>query len=53
MTGRGVVIQGLLAAAGLAAAYTTWQREPELSTGEVFAFDVAKGDLEKVRYEDS
>ena len=52
MTGRGAVIQGSLAVAALAAAYLTWQREPGLSTGEVIAVDLAKSDLEKVRYED-
>lgn len=52
MTGRGVAIQGALAAAGLVAAYATWQRGPELETGEALVLDVTQGDLEKVRYEE-
>src|SRR5262245_14960773 len=52
MTGRAATTQGVLAAAALCAAYFTWQREPELAAGEVFALDVSKGDLEKVRFED-
>ena len=52
MNTRGVAVQGGLAAASLVAAYFTWQRQPELVAGEVFALDIAKGDLEKVRYED-
>lgn len=52
MTGRAVAVQGGLAVAGLVAAYFTWQREPELAVGEVFALDIARGDLEQVRYED-
>jgi Domain of unknown function (DUF4340) len=52
MNTRGVAVQGGLAAAALVAAYFTWQRQPELVAGEVFALDIAKGDLEKVRYED-
>ena len=53
MTGRGVAVQGGLALASLIAAYFTWQRQPELQVGEVFAVDLAASDLEKVRYEDS
>jgi hypothetical protein len=52
MNARAVVTQGALAAAGLAAAYITWQRQPELLSGEAFALNIGKGDLEKVRYED-
>jgi hypothetical protein len=52
MNSRAVVTQGALAVAGLAAAYITWQRQPELQAGEAFALDIGKGDLEKVRYED-
>jgi hypothetical protein len=53
MNSRAVVTQGALAVAGLAAAYVTWQRQPELAAGEAFALDIGKGDLEKVRYEDT
>jgi hypothetical protein len=53
MTGRGVAVQGGLALAALVATYLTWQREPELTTGEVFALDIARADLESVRYEDN
>jgi hypothetical protein len=49
---RGVVTQGALAVAGLAAAYVTWQRQPELVAGEALALDIGRGDLEKVRYDD-
>jgi hypothetical protein len=53
MNARAVVTQGALAVAGLAAAYVTWQRQPELAAGESFALDIGKGDLEKIRYEDA
>jgi hypothetical protein len=53
MTPRSVAIQGGLAFVALVAAYTTWQRAPELSDGEVFIVDVTKNDLEKVRFEDT
>jgi hypothetical protein len=52
MNARGVAIQGGLAALVLVGAYATWQREPEMSTGEVFVLDLTKNDLEKVRFED-
>jgi hypothetical protein len=52
MNSRAVGVQGGLALAGLISAYLTWQRQPELMAGEVFAVDIPKGDLEKVRYED-
>jgi hypothetical protein len=52
MNPRGVITQGALALVGLVLAYATWQRQPELQTGEVFALDVGKGDLEKIRFED-
>jgi hypothetical protein len=52
MNARATAIQGGLAAAALVGAYLTWQRAPELAVGEVFAFDVTKNDLEKVRYAD-
>jgi hypothetical protein len=52
MNSRSVAVQGGLALGGLIAAYFTWQRPPDLVAGEVFAIDLAKGDLEKVRFED-
>ncbi len=52
MSNRSVIIQGCLAVLALLFAYATWQREPELATGEVFVLDVTKSDLQKVRYED-
>lgn len=52
MTPRSVAVQGGLAGLALLAAYTTWQRAPELSAGEVFVLDITKTDLEKVRFED-
>jgi hypothetical protein len=52
MTPRSVAIQGGLAFLALVAAYTTWQRAPELTDGEVFLIDVTKNDLEKDRFED-
>ena len=52
MNARGVAIQGGLAALVLVGAYATWQRAPEMSTGEVFVLDLTKNDLEKVRFED-
>jgi hypothetical protein len=50
MRSRGAAIQGGLAALGLLAAYTTWQREPERASGEVVVLDVNKNDLNKVRF---
>jgi hypothetical protein len=52
MNGRAVAVQGGLALASLVTAYFTWQRQPELQVGEVFAIDLATSDLDKVRYED-
>lgn len=52
MTGRAVALQGGLALLGLAAAYFTWQRQPELQPGEVFVLDITKNDLEKIRFDD-
>jgi hypothetical protein len=52
MNSRAVAVQGGLALAGLISAYFTWQRQPELMAGEVFALDIARSDLEKVRFED-
>ena len=52
MTGRGLAVQGALAAAGLVVAYSTWQREPERAAGEVVVVDTTKGDLANVHFED-
>ena len=52
MTGKAVALQGGLALLGLAAAYLTWQRQPELQAGEVFVLDITKNELEKVRFDD-
>jgi hypothetical protein len=53
MRTRGVVLQGVLAAAGLAAAFFVWQREPVGAPGEVVVLEAPKGALERVRYEDA
>jgi hypothetical protein len=53
MKTRGAAIQGGLAVIGLALAYGTWQREPEHAPGEATVIDVGKGDIQKVRFEDS
>lgn len=52
MTGKAVALQGGLALLGLAAAYMTWQRQPELQTGEVFVLDITKNELEMIRFDD-
>jgi hypothetical protein len=52
VTGKGVALQGGLAWLGLAAAYLTWQRQPELQAGEVFILDITKNELEKIRFDD-
>ena len=52
MTGRGVAVQGGLAALGLLAAYLTWQREPETAPGAVTVIDASKSDVTLIRYED-
>ncbi len=53
MNARQVAAQGCLAGVALIASYFTWQREPELASGEVFALDVTKNDLVKVRFENA
>jgi hypothetical protein len=53
MRARGVAFQGVLAAAGLAAAFVVWQREPAGTPGEVVVLDAPKRALERVRYEDA
>ncbi len=52
MRARGVVLQGVLAAVGLASAFFVWQREPEGAPGEVVLVDAPPQALERVRYED-
>jgi hypothetical protein len=52
MNGRAVAIHGGLAMLGLTAAYLTWQRQPELQTGEVFVLDITKNELQMVRFDD-
>ena len=53
MKARGAAVQGTLALLGLAAAYATWQRPGDKATGgDVVIFDLARSDLERVRYED-
>lgn len=52
MNARAVAIQGGLALLGLTAAYLTWQRQPELQTGESFILDITKNELRKVVFED-
>jgi hypothetical protein len=52
MNVRGAALQSGLAALGLVAAYTTWQREPERAPGEVVVLDVNKGDVKEVRFDD-
>ncbi|ADO70123.1 hypothetical protein [Stigmatella aurantiaca] len=53
MNTRGVWVQGVLAVAGLVAAFLVWQREPEGIPGEVTVLDVSKRSLQRVRYEDA
>jgi len=52
MNGRAVAVQGGLALVGLAAAYLTWQRRPELQAGEAFVLDITKNELQLVRFDD-
>lgn len=52
MKAPGAAVQGGLAALGLIAAYTTWQRAPERKPGEVVIIDATASDVQKIRYED-
>jgi len=52
MKARGAAVQGVLALVGLMAAYAAWQREPETGAEEVVILDLAKADLEQIRFED-
>jgi hypothetical protein len=53
MNTRGLALQGALAAAGLVAAFLTWQRDPEGQPGEITVLDVSKRALQKARYDDA
>ena len=53
MKAPGAMLQGGLAAVGLIAAYTTWQRAPERKAGESVIVDASASDVQKVRYEDN
>lgn len=52
MNVRGATVQSGLAALGLVAAYTTWQRAPERAPGEVVIVDVNKSDVQTVKLDD-
>lgn len=53
MKATGAAVQGALAVLGLAAAYATWQRQPEKAAGgDVVVLDIGRNDLERVRYQD-
>ena len=53
MSARATVVQGALAAAGLVAAFVTWQRPKEERTEDsVVLVDAARKDIEKIRFED-
>ncbi|XXF79596.1 hypothetical protein P2318_07520 [Myxococcaceae bacterium GXIMD 01537] len=52
MRARDVVLQGVLAAVGLVAAFVAWQREPVGTPGEVTVVNAPVRALERVRYED-
>jgi Domain of unknown function (DUF4340) len=52
MKTRGAAVQGALAAVGLVAAYTTWQREPEKAAGEAVVIDAGRRDVGLIRYDD-
>jgi hypothetical protein len=52
MRAGGTWIQIALAAAGLVAAYVTWQRPPEEGDAEAVVLDVGRSSVERLRYED-
>jgi len=52
MRAPSAAIQGALALVGLIAAYTTWQRAPEVAPGDVVVIEGTKSSLEKVRHQD-
>jgi hypothetical protein len=53
MKARGAWSMGALAAAGLAAAYGAWQREPEATAEAVVVLEAGRKDVQRVRYEDA
>ncbi|MHB8874200.1 MAG: DUF4340 domain-containing protein [Myxococcaceae bacterium] len=52
MRPQGAAIHGVLAVAGLVAAYATWQRAPEVAAGDVVVIEGTKASLEKLRHRD-
>lgn len=52
MKTRGVAIQAALAAAGLIAAYLTWQRPADATPGSFTLVDATRAQVELVRYEE-
>ena len=52
MKAKSAAMQGGLALVGLGLAFATWQREPDQKKGEVVLFDIAKTELQKVRFSD-
>ena len=52
MRAPSAAIQGALALVGLIAAYTTWQRAPEVAPGDVVVIEGTKASLEKLRHQD-
>jgi len=52
VTGKGVLLQGVLAALGLGAVYSTWQREPDRAPGEATVLNLGKKDLQGIHYDD-
>jgi hypothetical protein len=52
MTRKQLGVQAGLAVAALAAAYLTWQRESDVSVGDVVVIDASKSDIASVRYDD-
>lgn len=51
MKAKAAIVQGVLALAGLGAAYATWQRPPDLGPGDVNVLSVSRHELEKVRFD--
>ena len=52
MNARAAAIQGALALAGLGAAYFVWQAPAASSNGEVSVLELARHDVEQVRFDD-
>jgi hypothetical protein len=53
MKARAAVLQGVLALAGLGAAYATWQRPSTVTIGEVAALDLSRREVKRIRFEDA